>query len=116
MHTHDIETEQDIETIFNQYSEQIMGIPNQPGTNTLATFGHIVGGYDAQYYGYLWSKVYADDMYSKLKISLQKGGKIGYEYRQKILAWGGSRDPLISLRDFLGRNPDTSAFLHNLGL
>lgn len=87
-----------------------------PDTNGAASFGHLVGGYSAGYYGYLWSKVYSCDMFDKFKSEGLLNKTIGKRYRDYILATGGTRDSMDALVDFLERSPSSDAFLKDLGI
>ncbi|KAJ3179433.1 Thimet oligopeptidase [Gaertneriomyces sp. JEL0708] len=81
-----------------------------------AAFGHMMGGYDAGYYGYLYSQVFSADMfYSRFKKN-PLDAKIGKEYRKKVLQPGASHDGRKLVEDFLGREVRREAFLVNLGL
>jgi Zn-dependent oligopeptidase len=77
---------------------------------------HIVGGYSAGYYGYLWSKVYSCDMFDKFKSDGLLNKETGRKYRKYILATGGTRDSMDALVDFLGREPNSNAFLKDIGV
>jgi Zn-dependent oligopeptidase len=79
-----------------------------------AGFGHIVGGYDAGYYSYLWALVYADDIFSIFEKEGVYNKKIGGKYLREILEVGSSRDEEESVRKFLGRKSNNKAFLKKI--
>jgi thimet oligopeptidase len=81
-----------------------------------ATFGHLMGGYDAGYYGYLWSKVHAQDAFTRFEKEGLLSTRTGLAYRRHILEPGDTRDPKELLREFLGREPSDNAFLKLLGI
>ena len=79
------------------------------GTTLPASFGHLVGGYAAGYYGYMWSQVLALDMLSGFHGRMLDPVE-GRRYRKLILEMGGQRPPQELVETFLGRKPNSAAF------
>ena len=81
-----------------------------------ASFGHL-SSYSARYYSYMWAKVFALDVFKHIKD--RKGlldSSVGGDYIRHIIGRGGSVDPNILLRDFLGRDANNEAFIEKLGI
>ncbi|MEO6155661.1 MAG: M3 family metallopeptidase [Thermomonas sp.] len=79
-------------------------------------FSHIMGGYAAGYYGYIWSEVLDADSVQWIK---QHGGltrENGDRFRATLLSRGGSKDALQLFRDFSGQEPDIKPLLERRGL
>jgi len=86
------------------------------GAYPAASFGHLMGGYDAGYYGYLWSKAYAQDLFTRFEKDGVMSASAGMAYRHDILEPGGLREPDVLLRSFLGRPLSYDAFYRDLGI
>jgi thimet oligopeptidase len=106
----------DADGIQHRLWHEVMGYPVYPDEHMPASFGHLMGGYDAGYYGYLWSKVFAQDMFTRFEKEGVLSPKTGLDYREEILASGRTVEADELLRRFLGRAPDDKAFLRLLGV
>ena len=94
----------------------VTGMPYPEGTFMLAGFAHVMGGYDAGYYGYLWAEVIGDDMFGRFAREGVLSPAVGAEYRREILEPNGSRDADALVRAFLGREPSNAEFLRLRGM
>lgn len=101
----------DTSRIYQRLFKEINRIEGIKGSYPEASFAHIVHGYAAGYYGYMWSKVFAQDMFTRFAKEGLVNPKTGRDYRLSILEPGGTEDPKVLIRRFLGRNPNNEAFL-----
>ncbi|HIN40749.1 MAG TPA: hypothetical protein EYM84_10815 [Flavobacteriales bacterium] len=95
--------------------KEILGNDYPEDTHFEASFGHLIG-YKAGYYSYMWSKVYAQDMWSVFEKEGVLNPELGMRYRKLILEPGDSKDALDMVKEFLGREPNDKALLKDLGL
>ncbi|HET9047752.1 MAG TPA: M3 family metallopeptidase [Chiayiivirga sp.] len=89
--------------------------PVPPRYRTLY-FSHIMGGYAAGYYSYIWSEVLDANTVEWFK---QNGGLTranGDRFRQALLSRGGSKDALELFEDFTGHAPRIEPLLERRGL
>ena len=79
-------------------------------------FSHIIGGYSAGYYSYIWSEVLDADTVEWFK---ENGGlkrENGEHFRIRLLSRGGSQDALTIFKEFRGAEPNIQPLLDRKGL
>ncbi|EGC36834.1 hypothetical protein DICPUDRAFT_54379 [Dictyostelium purpureum] len=102
--------------LFRQIQTNIFLNPNQKGTHPGASFEHVMGGYDAQYYSYMFSEVFSASIFEKFQEKGVMNKELGKKLRDLVLAVGGSQDSNVTIRSFLGEAPKESAFLKTINL
>lgn len=87
-------------------------LPVVAGCAASTAFTHIFsGGYAAGYYGYKWAEVLDADVFERFRQTGIFDCATATAWRQKVLSRGGTRPPNQLFRDFMGRDPDMTAFL-----
>jgi len=80
-------------------------------------FSHIMGGYAAGYYSYIWSAVLDSDAFQAFK---EKGNLFdpatAAKFRAEVLSKGGTDEPASLYRHFRGRDPKVEPLLEKRGL
>ncbi len=105
-----------ITEVSNEVRERIIGIKQIEGNHFPATFGHLMSGYDANYYSYIWTEVYALDCFSEFEKYGLDNQTTGMRFRNELLSQGDMKDGDELLRNFLGREPNTDAFLKKINI
>ncbi|MCS6547448.1 M3 family metallopeptidase [Curtobacterium flaccumfaciens pv. flaccumfaciens] len=74
------------------------------------------GGYDAGYYGYIWSEVLDADTVEWFRDNGGLDRAAGKRFAERLLGVGGAKDPLEAYRDFRGRDAEVGPLLRRRGL
>lgn len=74
-----------------------------------ASFGHL-DGYSAIYYTYRWSKVIADDLFTRFEAEGLRNRQTATDYRRAVLDPGGTRPASQLVQAFLGREVSLDAY------
>ncbi len=79
-------------------------------------FNHIIGGYAAGYYSYLWANVLDNDAFQAFKENGIFDQETASKFRTNVLEKGGSDEPMVLYRKFRGADPNIEPMLKNRGM
>lgn len=91
--------------------------PAVPPRYSSTYFAHTFsGGYDAGYYGYIWSEVLDADTVEWFREHGGLSREAGERFARLLLGVGGAKDPLEAYREFRGRDAEVGPLLRRRGL
>ncbi len=102
---------------FEKQTMERLGLIPQIAPRYRATyFKHIMGGYDAGYYSYLWAERLVADAFEAFKEHGLFDQETATSFRKNILETGGSDDPMKLYVNFRGAEPSIEPLLKSRGM
>jgi peptidyl-dipeptidase Dcp len=105
-----------VQNFEKDYFSRIGLIPEIISRYRSTYFLHIMGGYDAGYYSYIWAAVLDNDAFEAFREKGIFDRETATSYRKNILEKNGTMDPMQMFVNFRGRKPEIGPLLKNRGL
>jgi len=121
MKWHELESVEgiDIDAFEAKVCKEMGLIPEIAPRYRTTYFNHLFSsGYDSGYYGYLWAEVLDKDAFSVFEESPAGvwDTELSRKFKETFLEKGGSEEPMVLYKSFVGREPDPTAMLKGRGL
>lgn len=102
---------------FEKQAMNKLGLISEIAPRYRATyFNHIIGGYAAGYYSYLWANVLDNDAFEAFKEHGIFDQQTAALFRSNVLEKGDSEDPMVLYTKFRGSEPSMEPMLKNRGM
>nr|WP_314477734.1 M3 family metallopeptidase [uncultured Pseudomonas sp.] len=96
---------------FGQFREYCGYWPLSDHDHPAHAFDHLVTGYDAGYYAYLWAEACAVDIFTRFEPAGLLDRELGQALFESLIAPGASRPLTEGVRHFLGRKMSLQPYL-----
>jgi peptidyl-dipeptidase Dcp len=106
----------DMNAFEKSYFDEIGLIPEIVSRYRPTYFNHIMGGYAAGYYGYIWSGVLDCDAFEAFKETSLFDQKTAAAFKKHVLEKNGTADYMTMYVNFRGREPKIEPLLKKRGL
>ncbi|VFB13770.1 peptidyl-dipeptidase Dcp [Bacteroides heparinolyticus] len=118
MNLHNLKNTEGIDVVAyeKEAMEQLGLIPQIAPRYRTTYFNHIIGGYAAGYYSYLWANVLDNDAFEAFKEHGIFDKQTAALFRQNVLEKGDSEDPMVLYKNFRGAEPQLDPMLKNRGM
>ncbi len=102
---------------FEQEAMNKLGLISEIAPRYRTTyFNHLISGYAAGYYSYLWANVLDNDAFEAFKEHGIFDKTTAGLFRSNVLQKGDSEDPMVLYKNFRGTEPQLEPMLRNRGM